>query len=66
MHPKNQLETLIELGFKQEVIAKSIDVAQSTISRILSGDIENPTWQVSTRINEMFLRESENAKTPVA
>lgn len=64
MHPKLQLEKLIAFGFTQEDVAKATAVAQSTISRILNGEIENPKWIVAHRINEMYV--CQTTKSPNA
>lgn len=54
MHPKTQISLLIANGMTQENIAKTAKVSQSTISRILNGEIENPNWVVASRIGELY------------
>lgn len=66
MHPKEQIEKLINLGLKQDEIAKVSDVSQSTISRILTGNIENPSWLIASKINSMYSNKTKSTKSPDA
>lgn len=56
------LRALLRSGLTEESIALAVNVNQSTISRILSGKIQDPKGSVVSRIKHLFENEFlENA-----
>lgn len=54
MDTRDKIRSLIALGFTEQGIALTIEVHQSTISRILSGNIKDPKGSLVKAINKIF------------
>ncbi|MBS0290617.1 MAG: hypothetical protein JSS07_11365 [Proteobacteria bacterium] len=54
MHVKEQLLFLRKVGFTEKAIANAIQAHQSTVSRILSGQIKDPRGSLIVEINQLF------------
>ncbi len=57
MNIRSMLLYLINLGFTEQAIAKFICTSQSTVSRILSGRIQDPKGSLVNGIRLLFERE---------
>lgn len=63
MDTREMIRSLIALGFTEQGIALTIDVHQSTISRILSGNIKDPKGSLVKAVKKIF---DKYASTKVA
>ncbi len=57
MDIREMLRTLRKAGHTEQAIAKEIKVHQSTISRIISGKIQDPKGSIVSEIKQLFERE---------
>lgn len=48
--PADLIRALLTAGWNQERIAETIGTSQPTVSRILNGEIENPSWSVFAKL----------------
>ncbi len=53
--PDELVRIIIRAGWSQEEIAASVNVAQPTISRILSGQHKDPRYSVVEKLRELAI-----------
>ena len=54
--PQEYIRRLIKKGYKEQWIAKKVDVSQSTISRIKEGIVQHPRWETAMKIERIYLQ----------
>jgi predicted transcriptional regulator len=59
--PDELVRALVRTGWSQYDIANAVDVAQPTISRILSGRHKDPRWRVVEKLRRLVLELDEFA-----
>jgi predicted transcriptional regulator len=52
----DMLKSLQKLGFTEEGIASAADISQSTVSRLLSGKIQQARFDVALKIYSVYLK----------
>lgn len=55
------LRTLVDKGQTQEQIATALGVTQATVSRMLSGEIKSPRWDVMDRLRALVIAPERDA-----
>jgi transcriptional regulator with XRE-family HTH domain len=61
MNYSAKIEFLLKNGYSQALLAESIDVNQSMISRILTGKLSDPRASVAERIDDLYSKKLPKA-----
>ena len=59
MSPDKLVRALLDMGWSQEEIALYVDSNQSTISRVLRGQHQNPRYQLVQNLRELIINCNE-------